>query len=402
MKKPLEGCLVIDLTTYVAAPAAGRLLADLGARVIKIEPPKGDRWRVTGIGQGLERFSHQENPIFDLYNNGKEMICLNLKTQEGMAVMQQLLSKADVFVTNNRPASLARMGLDYETLHKKYPRLIYGIVLGLGAKGPDRDLKAYDTTAFWARTGFLRDQAVVMDDGQYEPVNAPASVGDSYTGTILALQILAAMMQRQETGQGQYVSSTLYHVGMFAMATMIVKHQEEFGPKRPDTRVNVRHGAGSFECADGDWLYCATDPATIFKEAGREDLQKQAETMSLGSLEYRTFMLKNLRECFKTKTSQQWLEALKPYDTPTARVAHFSEASCDPQAWENDFIREVTYPTGYTHRVPTSPIEMENVNIRELDTTKGIGQDTAKVLCELGYTHRQIAQMQEAGAVICK
>ena len=137
MKKPLEGYTVIDLTTFVAAPTAARLLADMGARVIKIEPPKGDAWRASSIGFDAKRFSKEENPVFDLYNNGKDLISLNLKTEEGMAVMQQLLSQADIFITNNRPVSLARMGLDYETLHAKYPRLIYGIVLGFGPKGPD-------------------------------------------------------------------------------------------------------------------------------------------------------------------------------------------------------------------------------------------------------------------------
>lgn len=402
MKKPLDGCLVIDLTTFVAAPAASRLLADLGARVIKIEPPKGDNWRNSGVGMGVGRFSHEENPVFDLYNNGKDMICLNLKTEEGMSIMQQLLSKADVFITNNRPASLERMGLDYETLHKKYPRLVYGIVLGFGAKGPDAQSKAFDTTAFWARTGFLRDQAIVLEDGQYEPVNPPSSVGDSYTGSILALQVLAALMQRQESGEGQLVSSTLYHVGMFAMATMIVKQQHERSIELPNTRVKVRHAAGPFECADGDWIYLSADVDLIFRLAGRPELVEKMRSMVLNSPERNRFVLDSVRACLKTKTCAQWLEVLEPYDTPTVRLAHFGDNATDPQAWANDFIRNVEYPTGYTHRVPTSPLEMEHVQIRELDTTKGIGEDTAKVLGELGYSQEQIAKLAEDGAVICK
>lgn len=402
MKKPLEGCLVIDLTTFVAAPVAGRLLADLGARVIKIEPPKGDAWRANGINQAKPQCSPAENPIFDLYNNGKDLISLNLKTDEGMAIMLELLSKADVFITNNRPAALARMGLDYETLHKKFPRLIYGIVLGFGEKGPDADIKAFDTTAFWSRSGFLRDQAVVLEDGQYQPVNPPSSVGDSYTGTVLALQVMAALMQRQESGLGQKVCSTLYHVGTFAMATMIVRYQDEFGANAPDTRINVRHGGGAFECADGQWIYSAADSPTIFKLAGHPEYHEQACTMVLGSLERRTHVYHKLVECFKSKTLQQWLDELKPLDTPTVALPHFSEVSRDPQAWENDFIRNVEYPTGYTHRVPTSPFEMEHLQICPLEPTKAVGQDTAKVLRELGYSEAQIEAMIEAGSVICK
>lgn len=403
MKKPLEGLLVIDLTTFVAAPTACRLLADLGARVIKIEPPKGEAWRNSGVSMGPTRFSHQEeNPVFDLYNNGKDMISLDLKTEAGMKIMLELIAKADVFITNNRPASLARMGLDYETLHKKFPRLIYGIVRGLGAKGPEADRKAFDTTAFWARSGFLRDQAVVLDDGQYEPVNPPASVGDSYTGSILALQVLAAILQRQESGEGQLISSTLYHVGAFAMATMIVKHQDEFGPQVPNTRVNVRYGGGGFECADGKWIYLAADSPIIFRLAGHPEYHDTACTMEFGSLERRTYVLEKLRECLKMQPLDWWMEQLEPYDTPTVPLAHFSDVSRDPQAWANDFIRNVEYPTGYTHRVPTTPFEMEHLEICELQPTKAVGQDTAKVLSELGYTEAQIAELTESGAVICK
>lgn len=402
MKKPLEGCLVIDLTTFVAAPATGRLLADLGARVIKIEPPKGDGWRNTARNMGPSRFSHEENPIFDLYNNGKDLISLNLKSQEGMDIMLQLLSKADVFITNNRPASLARMGLDYETLHKKFPRLIYGIVLGFGAKGPDADQKAFDTTAFWSRSGFLVDQAIVFEDGTYEPVNAPSSVGDSYTGSILALQILAAMMQRQESGEGQLVSSTLYHVGLFAMATMIVKQQEEFSAPMPDTRAKVRYGSGPLECADGGWIYLSFTPFDFMKLADRQDLVEACSAMPLGSPERNAFVLECLRTCAKTKTRAEWIEIMHAADSATTFMPHYSEVSKDPQAWANDFIRNVTYPTGYTHRVPTSPLEMECLENRELNTTKGIGHDTAQVLSELGYTDQQIEQLNASGAVLCK
>ena len=402
MKKPLEGYLVIDLTTYVAAPTAARLMADMGARVIKIEPPKGDAWRGSGVSNSPKRFSHAENPIFDLYNNGKDLISLNLKTEEGMEAMQKLLSQADIFITNNRPASLARMGLDYETLHKKYPRLIYGIVLGFGEKGPDAEKKAFDTTAFWARSGFLRDQAVVMPDGQYDSVNPPSSVGDSYTGTVLAMQILAAVLQRQESGLGQYVKASLYHVGMFAMATMIVGQQHEASWALPRKRVDVRAGGGAFECADGEWIYLADDASLIFKLLGREDLLNDERLKPANRFANRQYLLSCMIECMKEKTREQWMEALAPYDCVTVRLAHFSDPATDPQAIANDFVRKVEYPTGYTHNVPTTPFEMEQLEPLPLAPTKAVGQDTRKVLRELGYSEEQIEAMLEAGKIVGK
>ena len=343
MKKPLEGYTVIDLTTFVAAPTAARLMADMGARVIKVEPPKGDAWRASGIGMGPSRFNKEENPVFDLYNNGKDLISLNLKTEEGMAVMQQLLSQADIFITNNRPASLARMGLDYDTLHAKYPKLIYGIVLGYGAKGPDADKKAFDTTAFWSRSGFLRDQAMILPDGQYEPVNAPSSVGDSYTGTVLAMQILAAILQRQESGEGQYISASLYHVGMFAMSTMIVGQQYEGDRVQPETRAKARPAGGPMECADGEWIYLADSPNLIFELAGRQDLLEEERLLPANRFkaENRGYLLDSLRQCIKTKTAAQWLEILREHDGTTVQLPHFGANATDPQAVENDFVRKV-------------------------------------------------------------
>ena len=120
MTKPLSGIRVIELATYVAAPVTARLLGDLGAEVIKIEHPKGDTWRVTGQNFLPNHYSPYENPVFDLYNSGKQHIALNLKSTEGMEVFHKLLSSADVFITNTRPAALKRLGLSYEDLKEKY------------------------------------------------------------------------------------------------------------------------------------------------------------------------------------------------------------------------------------------------------------------------------------------
>ena len=402
MKKPLEGMTVVDLTTFVAAPTAARLLADMGARVIKVEPPKGEQWRRSSIGFDPKRFAADENPVFDLYNNGKELVALDLKSEAGREAMERLLAGADIFITNNRPAALARMGLDYETLHAKYPRLIYGIVLGFGRKGPDAEQKAFDTTAFWSRSGFLRDQAMILEDGQYEPVNAPSSVGDSYTGTVLAMQILAAILQRQESGEGQFISASLYHVGMFAMATMIVRQQYEGGKVQPETRAMGRPAGGPLECADGDWIYYADSVELMFKLAGREDILEDERMLPANRYvgENRQVLVNYLRECAKTKTAKQWLEELKPYDSTSVHLSHFGDNGTDPQAVENGFVEQVLYPTGYTHKVPTAPFEMDGMEPCPLHATKAVGADTVTVLQSLGYSEAQIAAMIEAGAAV--
>ena len=396
--RPLEGYKVVDLTTYVAAPVCGRLLSDLGAEVVKVEPPKGDAWRQSGVGFLPTRFTQEENPIFDIYNTGKRLACLNLKTEEGMEAMQKLLSEADVFITNNRPAALKRLGLDFETLHEKYPRLVYGIVLGYGEKGPDADKQAFDTTAFWTRSGFLRDTSIMHD--MYQPVNPPSSVGDSYTGTNLAMQILAALMHRDKTGMGQCVRASLYHVGVFAMGTMSLMSQGPGGRKFPETRGDGRPAAGAFECSDGEWVFISATMPQILEIIGKPELNDDPRFGLAARKQYGDLVYDTLREGFLTVTSDEVMAYFADKDTPTVRMAHFADVCEDEQAWANDYLERVEYANGHSNIFPTSPIEMDTVTVPKTQPTKRLGQDTVSVLKDLGYSDEQIEAMLQSGAIL--
>ena len=142
--KPLKGIKVVDLTTYMATPATGRVLADWGADVIKVEAMKGDPCRVTQAAVFNMPMSDEENLAFDMVNLNKRFVTLNLKSPMGAEVMDKLLSEADVFITNTRTKSLKKMGLDWETLHAKYPKLIMGHGLGYGKRGPEKDDPGFD------------------------------------------------------------------------------------------------------------------------------------------------------------------------------------------------------------------------------------------------------------------
>ena len=134
--KPLEGVKVVELASFVAAPTAGRMMAEMGADVIRVESTAGDPWRFYGANCGLP-ITDEENPLFDIYNLGKKDIQLNTKTPEGKEILFHLLDEADVFITNNRLKSLVRSGLDYESLKDRFPKLIYGLVTGYGQTGPE-------------------------------------------------------------------------------------------------------------------------------------------------------------------------------------------------------------------------------------------------------------------------
>ena len=396
MGGPLSGIKVVEMATFVAAPVTARLLADMGAEVIKVEAPRGDDWRRTGVSYN-PRFSQEENPVFAIYNTGKKHVSLNLKTPEGKAAFHKLLAQADVFVTNTRPDSLKRLGLSYEELKELYPRLIYAIVLGYGENGPDAGKPAFDTTAYWSRTGFLRDLAVASDD--YYPINPPAGVGDTATGYLLLAEISAALYNRERTGKGDYVRSTLFRNGIFTMGTMAIISQKPFG--YPFPRKRSRNGApgGSYRCADGEWIFMATgDPAktaaAIHRMIGRPDLTEGHRNLDIE--EYYGI----IRDVFLTKPSQEWIRLAEAEDIPIVRMNHFSDVSEDPQAWANGFVENVAFPSGNTDVMPTSPIEMDSASVPATVPPPAVGAHTEEVLKSLGYDGAQIEQMLASGAAV--
>jgi len=402
MSKPLSGVRVVDLSTFVAAPVCARLLADLGADVIKVERPEGDTWRATGVGYLPHRYSAEENPVFDIYNAGKKMLSLNLKAEEGMAAFHKLLATADVFVTNMRPAALKRLKLSYEDLKDTYPGLVYGIVIGYGEKGPDADKPAFDTSAFWARSGFLRDQARQRED--YAPVSPPYSMGDTVTGYLLMGEICAALLRREKTGQGDLVRSSLFHNGIFSMGTMAIISQKPYGRVYPMDRVTWGAPSGDYCCADGEWVFISGySPAMfprVYKMLGREDLNTDPRFADGESrAKNREAYYNIIREAFLTKPCAYWLEKAKEYDLPLTRMGHYSDLAEDPQAWANDYLEEVTFRNGRVDVMPRSPIEMESVGKLFTSTAPGVGADSREILLELGYSPEEINAMTDSGAV---
>jgi len=402
MSKPLSGIRVVELSTFVAAPVCARLLADLGADVVKVERPDGDTWRSNGINYVPHRFTPEENPVFDIYNSGKKFLALNLKNKDGMEALHRLLDTADVFVTNMRPAALERLHLSYEDLKEKYPRLVYGIVIGYGEKGPDSEKPAFDTSAFWARSGFLRDQAPLTPD--YLPVQPPYGMGDTITGYLLMGEICAALLRREKTGTGDLVRSSLFHNGIFTMGTMAIISQKPYGRVHPMDRVTWGAPSGSYLCADGEWIFLSGySPATypqVYRMLGVDHLCDDPRFADAeGRMKHKEIYYKIIREAFLTKPSAYWLERSKEFDTPLTRMGHYSDLADDPQAWANDYLEEVTFRNGEVDVMPRSPIEMESVGKLTTSTAPGIGGDSREVLLGLGYSAQQVDAMMASGAV---
>ena len=180
MNSPLEVLKVIELSTHVAVPKAARIMADWGADVIKVEPPRGEGWRVMGTAYALP-CKDDNNPLFQSENANKKSIALNLKSEEGLGVLLKLLGNADVFMTNTRSRSLKKLGLDYETISSKFPKLIYAHFSGFGDDGPEKDRPGFDVGAFWARGGALVEW-VLEGNTPSKPV---PGFGDGASGSAL-------------------------------------------------------------------------------------------------------------------------------------------------------------------------------------------------------------------------
>jgi crotonobetainyl-CoA:carnitine CoA-transferase CaiB-like acyl-CoA transferase len=208
---PLAGVKVVELGVWVAAPAAGGILADWGADVIKIEPPTGDPARMFGRMLGLDP---GVNPPFEMDNRSKRSVVLDLTTDDGRRLALELIDAADVFLTNVRPAALERLGLDADSVTARNPRVVYGLITGYGQTGPDADRAAYDVAAFWARAG-LAHLLTRPDD---VPPFQRGGMGDHSVGMSMAGGICAALVARARTGMGQLVSTSLYRQGAYTVS----------------------------------------------------------------------------------------------------------------------------------------------------------------------------------------
>jgi crotonobetainyl-CoA:carnitine CoA-transferase CaiB-like acyl-CoA transferase len=210
MAGPMEGISVVELGVWVAGPAAGGILADWGADVVKVEPPDGDPARMFGRMLGIDDVS----PPFEMDNRSKRSIVLDLSMDDGRATVFELISGADVFLTNVRPGALKRIGLDFESVAARNPRLVYGLITGYGDSGPDADRAAYDVAAFWARAGLAH---LLTRPGDTPPFQR-GGMGDHTAGMTLAAAVCAALVARARTGKGQLVSTSLYRQGTYTVS----------------------------------------------------------------------------------------------------------------------------------------------------------------------------------------
>lgn len=393
MMKPLEGLKVIELATFVAGPTCARALADWGAEVIKIESPKGDPLRRVGNNTKCPTLP-EENPCYDLSNIGKKNLALNLKSAEGMEVMDKLLKTSDIFITNNRTKALEKMGLSYELIKEKYPHIIFAQVLGYGEQGPLKDKPGFDFTAFYARGGFL---GTLYEKGT-SPLNPVPQVGDNAVAMNLAGGILAALYRKQKTGLGDKITVSIYQTAIFMFNLVVTGSQ--YGFSYPVSRKAVANPfLNTYRTKDDRWLQiCCPEYdrmfSVIMQAVGREDLvgsEKYATVKSIAG--HTTEVIEILEAQFAQKTADEWLVIFEQCDVPCEKALLWDEIAKDEQAWANDYLYKMHYPNGNDRTLVELPVKFASIGKPEHQPGAAIGEHNAEILKELGYSSEKINQL---------
>ena len=398
--RPLSGVNVVELSTFVAAACAGRFFADQGADVIKVEPITGDVLRFAATTDGIPE-DRYENITFDIENGNKRDIALNLKSPEGFAVFMKLMDKADIFITNFRPQALAKMGLDYETLSKKYPKLIYGSVTGYGEEGPDKDLPGYDATAFFTRSGILGS---IYEKGTV-PINLVPSMGDRQTGMCLAAGILACLFNAQRTGKGEKVFISLLGTAIYMQATLLQSSQygKVVFPMRKQDMLNPLMSC--YRTKDDRWIQLALPVYNIFmpkfaKAMSREEWITDPRFVNVTVLQSGNTgaFYDSVAERFAELTADEACAILQKADLPHAVAQVWGEVLKDPQAWATNCFVDMEYPSG-TRTLVRNPVQFQDAGVPEYKKSPQIGENSIEILKELGYSDDKIQEMLAAKIV---
>jgi crotonobetainyl-CoA:carnitine CoA-transferase CaiB-like acyl-CoA transferase len=394
MSAPLKGIRVVEIASFVAAPACGALLADLGADVIKVEVPWGEIYR-----HALPRFAGFDSefpgaPHFHMDNRGKRSLALDLALPQAVDALAKVIEGADVVLTNMLPERQAKHGLDPDTLLSKHPGIVVARLSGYGPDGPEANAPAFDYSAYWARTGLM--------DQLHEPDAPPAfqrpGMGDHSASLSLAVGILGALRTRDQDGRGQVIDVSLQHIGFYIegndAAVTLATGQS---PPRHDRRRAPNPLWNHYRCGDGRWLFLVMiEGDRYWKDFVRaidaEDIANDERFADgFGRYEHAKELIARLDEVFAGKSLEEWAEIMNGYRLIWAPVRTVAEAVADPQAEAFGSFPTVSHPEWGEFKTVAPPLRMSNHDMPGTAPAPALGSDTAAVLSEAGVDDETIA-----------
>lgn len=387
----LEGILVLEMGTFITGPYAGMLLADLGAEVIKIERPgTGDPFR--GFEGGLY------SPHFRAYNRNKKSLTLNLADEAGQEVFRRLVRKADVFVENFRPGVTDRMGITEADLRPLNEGLVYCSITGFGHDGPYRRRPSYDTVA----QGLSGLVSMLLDPE--DPRMVGPAFSDGLTGLYACYGILGALFERERTGVGRKVETTMLESTISFLTEPFSSYFGTGSAPGPYTRPMVSQSY-AFACRDGLLLGIHLSSPEKFwqaliKAVGREELARDPRFDSRKKrIENYLDLQDELAEAFLQQPRSHWLRQLEEHDVPFTPIYTTEQVLEDPHVRHLDTFYEVEHPTEGLVKGVKRPIFYDGMRDADVTPPPALGEHTDEILQELGYSPEEIKSLREAAAV---
>lgn len=397
--KPLENIKVVELGTHVAAPVASRIMAEWGADVIKVETTKGESYRTVGRAWKVPT-TEDNSPILQTHNGCKRSLSLNLKDPDGKEALLKLLETADVFITNTRPHALERLGIDYDSVKARCPKLIYALFTAYGLEGPDQDAPGFDTAAYWGRGGMLLDWTAA----EYTPFRAHPGFGDVTVASVVLSGIMAALFRRTVTGEGDFVTGSLYGSALWYNFHGIVESQYP-GHDVPVSRFAASQpSAPMYKCADRYFFiveqqYDAKFPE-FFRKIGLSEIADDPKFVTVAeSRKHMKEVVEYLDEKYASIPYEVIDKACSELNMVHSYVASCSEAVNDPQAWANDYLRKITLENGDELTIPAPPVSFGSFKADAPTLAPHLGADSRDILRSLGYSDEKIDAMRSVGAV---
>lgn len=390
---PLTGIKVLDLSRILSGPFCTMILADFGCDVIKVEAPGGDPSRVAGIFR-----TGQENPYFVNMNRNKRGLVVNLKTEQGREIILKMVQWADVLVENFRPGVMERLGLGYENLKKVNPRLIYAAITGFGKTGPYKDRPAFDFIA-QAMSGFMS----LNGSQDMEPLRTGIPITDTIAGLYSAFGILAALRERDISGQGHEVQSAMIDgiMSMFTFASAAYFATGNLPPRNGNDHMVVSP-YGLFQASDST---IAIAPSTeknwlaLCTTLGRDDLPSDPRFDSQDKRrQNRAEINQIVSDELKKKTRAEWIEILNKAGVPCGPVNDLQQAFSDPQVLHQEMVLESEQPDGPV-KMPGFPVKISDTPAKLRRPSPQLGEQTLEILTEMGYSKQEIDDFYEQKVV---
>jgi crotonobetainyl-CoA:carnitine CoA-transferase CaiB-like acyl-CoA transferase len=386
-KGPLAGIKVLDLSSYIAAPYGCTLLADLGAEVIKVEPPGGDALR--HYPSSLQ----QESRAFLGINRSKCDIAIDAKCPEGRAILHRLAANADVFVHNFRPSVPARLGIDYDTLKAINPRLIYCALTGYGQTGPMKDKAGYDQV-LQAMTGMCTFQG----ESKGQPEIVYGSMVDFYAGSLIAYAVTAALYHRERTGEGQCVDISLLATALAMQSARFVWAEGE--PREVSRDLRSGGITGIHPTKEGQIYISANTPhfwRALCELVGLPGLAEDPKYDSVRKrAEHAAEIIPKIRAALSTRTAPEW-EEIFGEKVPNCAVRAIEDMFDHPQVLAEQLVTKFDHHTVGSYRGLTNPIKFSACEPGKPFAAPTLGQHTEEILRECGYSNAEIEEFRRAG-----